>query len=134
MPDTPRPETSTVTYLSSDPVGVEAPFDRPAKVRVAAGTNAVAGVGLQAGRIAQALAPDAAPWIQEAIAQGLGADWDSFATTPSDLTSVNRPDRMSEFIKLVRASVIAFCKTVARVTKPAGARDSARSLHTFKGW
>jgi Tol biopolymer transport system component len=83
-------ETSTVTYLSSDPVWVEAPFDRPAKVRVAAGTNAVAGVGLQARRIAQALAPDAAPWIQEAITQGLSADWNSFATSPSDLTSVNR--------------------------------------------
>jgi hypothetical protein len=88
-------ETSTVTYLSSDPVWVEAPFDRPAKVRVAAGTNAVAGVGLQAGRIAQALAPDAAPWIQEAITQGLSADWDSFATSPSDLTSVNREKVMT---------------------------------------
>jgi hypothetical protein len=87
-------ETSTVTLMSSDQidettVDVGAPFDRPAEVRVAAGTNAAAGVGLHAERIARALAPDAAPWIQEAITQGLGADWDSFATTPSHLTSVS---------------------------------------------
>ena len=36
---------STVTSFSSDPVSVEAPFDGPAKVRVAADTNAVAGAG-----------------------------------------------------------------------------------------
>jgi hypothetical protein len=66
----------------SDGVLVEAPLDRPAKVRVDASTDAVAQVGLHAGRIAAVLAPDTAPWIQEAITQGLAADWVSFATTP----------------------------------------------------
>jgi WD40 repeat protein len=66
----------------SDGVLVEAPLDGPAKVRVDANTEAVAEVGLHAGRIAQVLAPDSAPWIQEAITQGLAADWASFATTP----------------------------------------------------
>ena len=66
----------------SDGVLVEAPLDGPAKVRVDANTDAVAQVGLHAGRIAQVLAPDSAPWIQEAITQGLAADWASFGTTP----------------------------------------------------
>jgi hypothetical protein len=66
----------------SGAVLVEAPLDGPAKVRVDTNRDAVAEVGLHAGRIAQALAPDSAPWIQEAITQGLAADWASFATTP----------------------------------------------------
>jgi Tol biopolymer transport system component len=61
---------------------VEAPLDGPAKVRVEATTETVAQVGPHALRIARLLAPDSAPWIQEAIAQGLAADWASFATKP----------------------------------------------------
>jgi Tol biopolymer transport system component len=64
----------------SDAVLVEAPLDGPAKVRVDANTDTVAEVGPHARRIAQVLAPESAPWIQEAITQGLGADWVSFAT------------------------------------------------------
>ena len=66
----------------SDGVLVEAPLSGPAKVRVDANTDAVAQVGLHARRIAQVLAPESAPWIQEAITQGLGADWVSFGTRP----------------------------------------------------
>jgi hypothetical protein len=71
------------TSFQSGRILAEAPFDGPAKVSLMIDTKTVAEAGLHAGRIAQALAPDAAPWIQEAITQGLGADWGSFVSTPA---------------------------------------------------
>jgi Tol biopolymer transport system component len=66
----------------SGAVLVEAPLDGPATVSVDANTDAVAEVGLHASRVAQLLSPEALPWVEEVIAQGLGADWASFTTKP----------------------------------------------------
>jgi Tol biopolymer transport system component len=57
----------------SGAVRVAAPLDGPAKVSVAFDVNAAADANQHVDRIVQALAPDAAPWLEDALAQGLAA-------------------------------------------------------------
>jgi hypothetical protein len=61
---------NTSQGFRSGPVDVLPPIDGPAKVKVAGGVDDTAEVAQHAGRVAQVLAPDVAPWIQDAIARG----------------------------------------------------------------
>ena len=67
------PAAHDAQVFESGPVRVSAPLDRPATVEVRAVMDDKAEVAQHSGRIAQALAPDVASWIQDQIAQGLDA-------------------------------------------------------------
>jgi hypothetical protein len=82
----------------SGAIRVAAPLDGPAKISVVFDVDAAADANQHVDRIVQALAPDAAPWLQEALTQGLaaGGPFVSAALTASGgqvgVTVVDEPD------------------------------------------